>query len=214
MSNVLYDTFLPYVYPLTPLASEPGAIIAVRSACIKFCKGSLFLQSTMDAISTAAGVGDYDIDVPTDTVLTQVMTLYYGGIFMPRRTLAEVSGQYSANWQLLVGTPRVYVQLNPTTITTVLTPSTSVTNALTGIIAVAPTHASLSCDIQLFERFVEIIARGAAANLFALPDQKFSNMSTALVLTRQFNADIANARAQVLAGQNASSLRVRFRNGP
>ncbi len=208
---VNYDVFMPYLVPLLPAVSEPAGIMAVRSACIDFCKGSLLLQQQMDAISTAAGESVYEIDVPTKMMLVQVMALYHDNVFLPRFSVAGIAARFSGDWQLMSGTPTVFTQLNPDEITLALTPDTSSTNALTGLIALAPSRDSVTLeDEQLFDRYVEVIVRGAAAKLSAIPNQPFSNATAAMVYNRQFNADVANVRAAVTAGQNASQLRVRF----
>jgi len=208
--NVAYEAFLPYVLPLVPHVPEPTAVIAIRNACIDFCRGSLFLEQTMDPISTAAGVADYEIDVPMGTVLTQVVSLYHQALPLVRRSVSELASMYGRDWQDLSGVPKSWVQLNPTEVKLVLTPDKSEANALTGIIAVTPSRSSTTVDEQVFERYVEPIAQGAASKMLGIPGQPFSNPEAALLYGRMFASAIANVRSLVNAGQNRAAMRIRF----
>lgn len=210
MSLVSYDVFLPHLIPMVPNAPHPSAVIAVRNACIDFCTGSLVLQQPLEPISTAAGVPDYEVDVDLGVRLVQVVSLFNEGSPVVRRSQSEIAAKYGRDWQVMSGSPAVFTQVNPKEVLLVPIPDQSVTDALTGMIAVAPTRASTTVDDRLFELYLEQIARGAASKLLKLPDEPFSNMTAGMVYARQFTADIANARAGVLAGQNRAPMRVRF----
>lgn len=211
--STAYETFLPYVYPLVPNVPEPSAIYAVRNACIDFCRGSLFLQQEIDPITVVAGTAEYEIDTPTGTVLTQVLTLYHSGLRLSKRSLSEITATYTRDWRSMTGTPKMWTQFNPNEVTLILTPDTTLANALTGTMAVVPARTSLSVDSNVFERYVETIARGAAAKLMAIPNEPFTSPDGALLYTRLFNSDVSNARAAVNAGQTRAPLKVRFQRG-
>lgn len=209
--SVAYESFLPYVLPLVPNAPEPSAVIAVRNACIDFARGSLLLQQALDPIPTAAGVADYDIDTPSNTVLAHVVTLFYRGQLLPKRSVGEMSARFGRDWQLLTGTPQAYFQTQPGVVTLVYTPDTSVTDALTGLIAVTPSRASSVVDDRFLEVYAEQIAHGAASKLCAIPNQPFTDADAALLYGKLFRADVANARAHASAGQTRAPLVVRFK---
>lgn len=205
-----YEAFLPYVLPLVPNCPEPTAVLAIRNACIDFCRGSLLLEQALDPITSIAGVSEYDIDVPTGYKLAQVQQLYFNGNRLARRSLSEVASRYSRDWALLSGTPQAWTQFTPDMVILVPMPSTTTANAITGTIAITPSRDSAGVDDTVFERYVEQIAHGAAARLCNVPNQPFTDPNAALLYTKQFNSDVANVRALVSSGQNRAPLKVLF----
>jgi len=202
---------MPYLIPLVPNCSEPAAVQALRNACIDFTKGSMCLQGQLDPMSVAKDVAEYDIDVPKNTRLTQMISLYYLGSLLPRKSLSYIVGATGRDWAALRGPPTMYTQFAPDTVTLIRCPGESIANALTGTYAYVPTRSSTTCDEVMLERYAEAIARGAASKLMQIPNEPFSNLQMAMMYHRQFTADIANELGAINQGQNRASISVHFR---
>jgi hypothetical protein len=205
-----YEEFLPHVLPYVPACFEGQAVIAVRNTCIDFCRDSLVLQQDLDPIGVQLGVNTYDVDVPSGYLLSQVLSLYYKGMRLERKSQLELERLYTRDWQSLSGTPKVFTQLTPDTITVALNPSEQASNALTGRIAITPTRSSTSVDNILFDRYLDEIASGAIARLKLTPDQPYTDLKGAAAYGAAFRSGASRARSYVNGGMNHAPMRVRF----
>lgn len=210
MSPVSYESFLPHVLPYVPHCFEEQAIIAIRNACVDFCRDSLVLQEAIDPIAVTAGEGTYEIDVPSGYVLGQVLALYYLGKKLERKSQLELEKLYSRDWQSLAGTPQVFTQFNQDEVTLALLPAESVRAALTGRVALLPSRLSTRVDGVLLERYLDDIAAGALGRLMLTPDQPYTNVKGAADYAAKFKAGSASARSLVNGGMNHAPLRVRY----
>lgn len=210
MTPVTYESFLPHVLPYVPNCFEEQAIVAIRNACIDFCRDTQVLQQDIDPISTVAGEGTYEIDVPMGYVLGQVMALYYVGKKLERKSQLELEKLYTRDWQSLLGSPQVFTQFNHDEVTIALKPDSAALNSLTGRISLVPTRFSTKVDGVLLERFLDDIASGALSRLMLTPDQPYTDVKSASVYAVKFKAGTATARSFVNGGMNHAPMRVRF----
>lgn len=210
MTPVSYDAFLPHVLPYVPHCFEEQAIIAVRNACIDFCRDSLVLQDEIDPIGVTAGEATYEIDVPPGYVLGQVLSLYYVGRKLERKSQLELERLYTRDWQSLAGTPQVFTQFNQDEVTVALCPTETTKNALTGRIAMLPARASSRVDGVLLERYLDDIAAGALSRLMVTPDQPYTDVKAASEYASKFKTGSATARSFVNGGMNHAPMRVRY----
>lgn len=211
MANVAYSTFFPYLIPLVPHVADPVAEQAVRDACIEFCKESLIWQEPIDPIDSIQGEPVYELDVPTGTNLAHVVDLYYDERRLMKKSVSEIAARYSRDWMRASGTPTVFTMLNPNEVTLVPKPDKGVTDALTGLLAFAPTRKSTQIIDYVFEDYAEEIARGAASKLMAIQNQQWTDLKAALMYRKQFLSDCANARAHVNQGQTRAPISVHLR---
>lgn len=208
--SVAYEAFLPHVLPYVPGCFDEQARIAVRNACIDFCRDSLVLQQDMDSISTVAGENTYDVDVPTGYVLAQVLTLYYQGKRLERKSQLELERLYTRDWQSLLGTPQVFTQFTPDAVTVALKPDTAVSGSLSGRIALVPSRSSTTVEDVLLERYLDSIVSGSLARLMVTPDQPYTNLQFAAVNESKFKSGAAKTRSFVNGGMSHAPMRVRF----
>lgn len=210
MSAVSYESFLPHVLPYVQACFEGQALVAIRNACVDFCRDTLVLQQEMTPINVVAGENTYEIGAPSGYLLTQPLALYYVGLRLERKGQLELERLYTRDWQSLSGSPKVYTQFTPTQVTIALRPSESVTDGLTGRIALVPTRASTEVDDTLLERYLDDVANGAIARLKRTPDQPYTDARGALECEAKFRAGAARARAYVNGGMTHAPMRVRF----
>lgn len=210
MNPVSYELFLPYVLTRAPNCLEPMALSAIRDACIMFARDTFILQEDLDPIDSEAGVGTYDLGVPSGSEVWQLLSLYYSGRRLQRRAQSDLEKQYSLDWQLLSGSPQAYTCLSPDTFTVALAPNESVTGAFTGRVVLVPSRSSKTVDGVLFERYVHAIADGALMRLLKTPDQQFTDPKQAADCEQQFRNARARARVEINSGAVGAPLRVRF----
>lgn len=210
MSTVAYSVFLPHVLPHVPHCFEEQATFAIRNACIDFCRDTLVLQEDLDPIDVVAGENTYDIDAPSASNVQQVMSLYYLGRRLERKSEMELQRLYTRDWQSLSGTPKVWTQFNLDQVVLALNPSESVAGALTGRIAYLPTRASTTVASVLFERYLDAIVDGALGRLKVTPDQPYTDVQGGVMYQRKFKAECDETRAFVNGGMNHAPMRVRF----
>lgn len=210
MSVVPYETFLPYVIPYAPHCLEDQAVLAVRSACIDFCRDTQLLQEDLDPFSAQAGVANYELYTTGASLVTQVLALYYLTRKLERKSPMELQSMYSRNWQSITGTPQVFTMPTQTSVTVVPYPEETVAGAFSGRIAVVPSRASTGVDSVLFERYVDAIAAGALARLKMTPDQPYTDLPGAQLQWGLFRSSCAATRSFVNGGMNRASMRVRF----
>lgn len=210
MSPVQYQSFLPHVLPHAPNCFEEQALVAIRNACIDFCRDTQVLQRDVMPVSTLEGDGAYEISVPAGYVLGQVMSLYYMGRRLERKSQLELEKLYSRDWQSLTGSPQAFTQFTQDEVTIVPRPSYAKDDAITGRISLVPTRTSATVDGVLFERYLDDIAAGALARLLLTPEQSFTNPSLAAAYAVRFRQGVASTRAFVNGGMNHAPMRVRF----
>lgn len=208
--SVSYDVFLPHVLPYVPNCFEEQARVAIRNACVDFCRESLLLQEDIDPIGAVKGENTYELDLPTGYVLAQVISLYYEGRRLERKSQLELERLYTRDWQTLVGTPRVFTQFDTTTFTVVLTPAETVRGAFTGRIAFMPSRSSTVIEDVVYERFLDEIVAGALSRLMVTPDQPYTDLKMAAANAGRFRVGLALARAFVNGGMNRAPMRVRY----
>ncbi len=210
MTPVPYESFLPHVLPYAPACFDAQAVIAVRNACIDFCRDTLLLQEDLDPINVKAGENVCDIDVPRGYILAQVLSLYYVGRKLERKSQLELERLYTRDWQSLVGAPQVFTQFNQEEVTVTPRPAEAVQGAITGRIALVPSRTSAEVDGVLLERYLDDVAAGALARLLVTPDQPYTNLAAAGMYASRFRSGVTQARAFVNGGMNHAPMRVRF----
>lgn len=208
--SVSYDVFLPHVLPFAPNCFEEQARVAIRNACVDFCRETLLLQEDLDPIGAIKGENTYDVDVPTGYVLAQIMSLYYLGRRLERKSQLELERLYTRDWQSLAGTPQVFTQFDTTTFTVALSPAETARGAFTGRIAFMPSRASTTIEDVLYERYLDDIAAGALSRLMVTPDQPYTDLKAAAANAGRFRSGVAMARAFVNGGMNRAPMRVRY----
>jgi hypothetical protein len=210
VSTISYELFLPHVMPYVPNCFEEQALIAIRNACIDYCRDTLVLQQDIDAIGTAVGENTYGIDAPSGYGVTQVMSLYYIGRRLERKSELELQRLYTRDWQTVVGAPQVWTQFNLEEVVLAPRPAEAVRGALTGRIAIVPTRASKTIESVLYETYLDDIVAGALSRLKMTPDQPYSDYQGAALYATKFRSATTSTRAFVNGGMNHAPLRARF----
>ena len=204
----VYDAFLPDVLPYVPECPEPVALNAIRNAVIEFCNKSMWLvnEQTVDLVALQR---DYQLTLPVETELARVQDAWYDHIPLKPAGEEDLKRLYGFDWRVVTGRPAYYTQLNPDTIRLCPAPLQDEIGAVDLIVELTPIRASTSCDMTLYERWLEGIACGAKARLMMLPQQSYSDAQAAMVNKALFNTAIGEARIERNRGMTRATLRVR-----
>lgn len=208
MSSISYSAFLPYVLPYASHVLEDQAVAAIRNACIDFCAGSLLLQEDLDPQDVVAGQSVYSVEGSGQTC--QVLSMYYLGRRLERKSELELQRLYTRDWQSLVGAPRYWTQFNLDEVVLALKPAEDRPAALTGRIAYRPKRSSTTVDARLFEQYLDAVAAGALSRLLVTPEQPYTDPRMAREYEQRFQAATSQARSFVNGGMNHAPMRVRF----
>jgi hypothetical protein len=210
-----YDDFLSYVLPDVPGCAEIVAVQAIRNTVIDFCEKSCVVQVDLDPVTTIPGVADYDLEPPSNRLVTKVMKLFYknkelhpfGADYVPSATFYNPSAiDADAN-----STPKTWSQKDTTTFTLYPAPKDREVGAVTIRAAIKPARKSTECDDILFEDYVEYIAAGAKARLMIVPNKAYTNPNLVATQNQFYLQGVNVARQRVTRGHTRSNLSVRLR---
>jgi hypothetical protein len=211
MSTVSYENFLPEVMQFVRDVPEIVAVNAIRNATIEFCEKTLFLQQAFDGITTVAGVNQYELDPDGDYKVVDIMEIWNGDQFLIPKPIEELTRIYrTSNWQNLTGNPYYFFRPSPSILQLVPTPQITQAGYLKIRAAVAPTRASTTVDSDVYERWLEIIAAGAKARLYATPNQPYYDPKAAMMLTKYFSDMCNDILRRVNKGNVRASGQVEF----
>lgn len=206
--------FLPYLIPHVPGCSEPYAVQALRSTCIEFCAKTLLFQE-ISVYPTQAGVGELELDIPSNAVLTKILTVSWKNrLLQPltTETVREAVLLRGAVSDVLVqqSEPRGYFQRVPNApeISLYPLPSESESDVLTIKAAFVPSRVSATVPDFLFEDWVDEIAAGAAMRLMLTPSQPFANPALAGVHKQMYETGVREGLIEARHGQLVAASRV------
>jgi hypothetical protein len=214
--SVSYEQFFSNVMPEVPGCPEITAFNAIQNAAIEFCEKSLILQVDHDPVTVLAGIVDYDLEPPTDTLVVKVMRAWLEGNELT--PLApdlvkgpEVYNRLFSSYQSQPTTPSAFLQKDPRTVSVWGLPDKKYTNGLTMRVAIKPTRAAEVIDDLIYEDYYEAIASGALSRLLNSQGKPYSSRDGAAVAERQFRQAINLARQRATHGNVRSTLSVQLR---
>lgn len=201
--------FLPRLLPNVIGCSEPLALQALLDSAIDFCHRSLVITTTLDPITVTANKSNYELDVPAQTSIAQVLKVWYDGSPISAAPYETATALYNPN-----GAPRHFFgqEIDEVFNLSLLpTPDKTVRNGLSVRVALRPTRSATQVHDILYERYAEGIVAGAMGILMATPDQSFTDLVMAGAATAKARALANNARFEATHGRVQSSMSVRMR---
>ena len=209
--TVPYEEFLPEVLQFTPDAPEHIAVNAIRNACIEFCTKTRYWQYNAPAISTQSGKSNYVIETPADTKMVGISFVYFDTNLLIPKGADELADIYRmGNWQALTGSPQYYTQIQKPEIILVPTPFKDETDIVKVRVALAPTRDSSEVSSEVYENYLQVIAHGAKAILYATPGQPYFDKTLARDSAIAFRVGITEARIAITKGLTRASTRAEF----
>lgn len=209
--TVSYDLFLPEVLPYVPDCPQIAAVNAIRNACIEFCNRTLYWQEDLDPLPIVANVSNYPIDTPRGTVFIDLIEAWNDGMALRAASVEELSRKFrGVDWRTFQGQPLYVTRIISSELLLVPQPSATVQNALTMRVAVAPDRDSTTVSEDIYQNYLETIAKGARARLHSTPGQPFFDMGLSQLMAQRFRAECTDARIEVSRGLSRSSVMIQF----
>jgi len=203
--NAFFSRLIPHVMG----CPEPLAEQAVRDAAIEFCSLTQAVIETLDPITVPAGFDSIELDLPTGTVIDQVLQVWFNEQALQAVPIGQVTGIYLPD-----GNPKEYagVDIDETfNLRLFPAPDRLVRNGLVVRVALRPSRTATQVHDILYQRYADAIVHAAAARLMAIPDQPFTNEQKAVMFERAARSKANIARADALQGRVKSSLSVQMR---
>lgn len=197
MTNVAYTQWLDHIQPHVQDCPSPMILLAVRQACIEFCRSSRYLRVNLDPFNTVVGDDEYDLSPPADTVVSAVLNVRCGGRLIDAARQEDLDSEANY-WRDLEGPPSRYLLPNEATI--ILNPVPQEVVAVRILAAIRPSQASGGVDEAIFERFLDPVASGALARLMAMPGVSWSNPELAGYHAQLFKAGVSDAADKAARG--------------
>lgn len=210
-----HTSFLDYVLPQVPGATNEMALLEIKNTIIDFCEKSLLLQIDHDPVTAINGIMDYDLEPPSGRLVVKIIRAWYKNIILEPVGPDEIytPSIYNQNSGALVRRedPRLITQKDARTFSVYPIPNETVSNSITLRVALKPTRTSTSIDDFIFEDYAEIIGHGAISRLCISPDKPYSNPQLAAARNALYLAGLNVARDRALKGYVRTSKHVKMR---
>jgi hypothetical protein len=211
-----FDSFLPYILPYAPGASDLAVYQALRDAAIDFTKRSQIVQR-VSAHNVVATTQIYTPTAVSDMQVNRIIEVWWNGRLLagvaPEDVESDTALQGAAigTNALATGGPTHYFQKLPTdqTVSLYPVPDEALTNGLTIRAAFIPTLTAVALEDVLFNDYVEALAAGALMRLVLQPNEPYSNPPAAPAYKAVFEAGVNEAKRSRAKGKTSASRRVR-----
>jgi hypothetical protein len=222
----LYESLLPEIIPMVPGCPDTLIENNIRAAVIELCEKAAVLQAELDPVTTIAGIYEYDLEPPTDTVVHKIMWVVHDGkeIEPISTNLLE---QRKQNWRDADnrGTPEYFVKTSQSLFWMVPVPNETKASSTILRVQLKPTQTSTTAHDELMSEYRDTIVNGALFRLLRLPSKDWTDFAGAQVYGSLFaegiaqadrrarNADAGIARKVAYGGIHSSFSRRRNRYG-
>lgn len=203
--NAFFSRILPHVIG----CPEPLAQQAVVDAAIEFCEATLICAVDLDPIDVQRGVNQYELDLPSQTALSQILSVVYDGF-----CLSPVPSSRVVETRTYEGHPTYYYTRDVDEVlvlTLYPTPNKNISAGLRVRVATRPTRTATQVHSVLFNDWSDAIVDLALARLMDIPGQSFTNESKAVLHRQKAKTRITEARLEALRGRTMSSMSVSMR---
>ena len=209
MSSVSYEAFFPEVLPYVHDVPEFVAVNAIRNACIEFCEKSDYIVQTLDPITILPNVSTYELDLPTDMILTRIIAGWVGNLPLTFKSEEDLQRIYPLDWRAMGGRPQYITQQVPGEVIIAPYSDYRMSNGMKLIVALKPTRQSTTVDELIYQRWAEHIGFGARARLYDTPNQPYYDPNQAVKFRAWFESAIGEAKMERNRGMTRSVTRVR-----
>lgn len=203
------SSFLSRLLPNVIGCPEPLATQALLDSAIAFCEQSLVATADLDPAALRAGVTQYELDLPAQTRLGQVLR-----VWADNKLLVAAPSHSVTEREPMVGEPLYYYSRDvdeQVVLNLYPAPNKDTAGGLVVRVATVPTRTATSVHSALFNEWSEAIVEGAMARLYDTPGQMFTNEAKALVLSQKVRARTNTARVEALRGRVVSSMSMTMR---
>ncbi len=193
--------FFPYILPNVPLCPDVLAEQKIIDSCIEFCEQTYYWRYTHPPMPMLATVSDYELTLPSDAQVASIIEpINFNGEKVYGKT-KEWLDLYEDQWEDKTGDKtRCYYNKSTSVIRVIPTPITTVASAIKLDVALKPLPISKTVKDFLFDEFYQVIANGALAKLYAMPEQRFHSLKLADRHLALFDDGIRKATVKAKSG--------------
>lgn len=194
MATTKYSDLLNDVLPhLAADPSDPVTEYHIRRAVIEFCADSWIWKYIPDPADIVAGESYYDIEIPTGTVLSSVLSVTYTGVPLDNKSTdwldAEVPG-----WQTTQASVKYFTQIDLEQVILAPVPEYNVTEGLLMTLALQPSQSSVGFPSWIYNQYAYSLADGAVGYLMLMPNKPWTDFKMGATKMASFLTAKASAR--------------------
>ena len=188
------------------IAGCPDFVVekAIKDATLSFCRRSGAFRLPLDSFTTDEGEYEYDIDLPRNTNIVDIISVTVG---KKEITPDTEQGATHANpeWRTQKSTPTSYIR--PTNKTLFLVPAPALSGEDIIVHAsLKPSLKATSIEDDFVEDYVDGIMAGALANLLNAHDMPWANPQRAAKHEAEVEAHVRDAKDKA-DGRSGSTRR-------
>lgn len=201
----VWADFYPQLMPSVRGCPNPTANLALCEAAREFFRRTRLWREWLDPVTVQDGQREYDLDMPSGSVVVRVEACTSNGRPMDVLSANELESDFTAHDQSgagIVSKDRVTFHL------TRLVPTGSVLQAR---VSLMPSKAASGIPNDLYEQHCEDIVAGAKHRLMLLPNTDFNNPSLAGFEGDKFQSAIASKAVTAWRGATGNTPRSRVR---
>jgi len=181
----------------------------LRIAAIAFCEDSNVYRYTCDAMDLVAGENEVDLDVPTQTEVSSVIVLTYGGQPIDPKGENDLA-LIDPYWMTATGdTPRFYYQTDPATVILYPIPTATSAASLSASVAVRPTENADGLEAWVYRKYRAGIIARAKADLKAMLNKPWTDRSMLPILEATYRNEVGVAIGEGVRSQTNTARRSR-----
>lgn len=175
------------VCPHVPECPLPVVEDAILMAVIDFCNRSRAYQYIPEDIPVIAGVGDYDVDLPSRYEIAWLLDAELDGAELA----TSDQGSIPMAWASQQGAVSSAIVIDPVTVGLRKTPASAGTLRLN--LALRPSLGATNFPNELYALYRKHIASGALALIFAQPKKSWSDLDLAAYHHNRFEDAVLDA---------------------
>ena len=187
------------VMPDVPGCTASTADNAIKNAAIEFCDRSFVYLVDHDPIDAVEDIGEYTWAPGADLKVVRAELVWYDKKPLIPKTRDEIAAMnpYWPDWE---GIPLYFIQEKLEKLIVVPRPTAALEDAIRAKVSVKPSRSATSIDDAIWEKYLEEIASGAKAKLFAMKRKPWSDGTLATFHKQAFDDAIAKARLAAFHG--------------
>jgi len=201
-----WEDFLDDTLPDLPGCPQPLAVNAIKQAAIEFCDNSFVFQINHPAIDAVATIGEYAWAPRADLKVVRPERVWYDKKPLTPLARRDLDALY-AYWPGQEGTPTYFVQEKIEKLILVPKPSAALVGGILAKVSARPARSATAVDDELWEKYLEVIASGAKAKLFAMKKKPWTDSALANYHRQLFEDGIARAKIAATRGHGRAKLR-------
>jgi len=189
-----WESFYPHVQPYVPGCPEIVIESHLQEAAAEFCAKSEVWRFTIDPDFTSKNTSDYELDVPTGSILENMLFFYLDGVPMTHVSERHFSPAINADGTAVKGTPSYFSTLDDASIRMYPTPEGK--HVFTGVGVLKTKLSATGVEDFIFESHGRSIAAGAIARIAGIPNKEWSDPALSATYSAEFERAVCSAKGR------------------